>query len=277
MKFFVVSALLAAATVLANPTDPTTSAGAPEPPVTEASKLIDCGSETPSKVQDCDKPDTNFCGIACCGVQVNVTKTEAAGADKFIAALKTLLTEGNKTGMLHSVEGPDDHGFLSCEYTNAKGTHRVDMTISSEFSPSDEKQWSFLITAISHNEGADNGQNYKLAQHMLTAFAPLKEHFVSGVEYGCGMPTEEGFAGDFSSMEGDMNMGEWSGEDNFPEEWSGEDNFQEEPFDMSGEGEIEMGGDYSGEGEPLSEEPSEGHDLQTGEEEHEEPKKEELR
>jgi hypothetical protein len=267
MKFLVISTLFAA--VLANPT----ANSAPEPPVTEASKLIDCGSETPSKVQDCDKPDTNFCGIACCGVQVNVTKSEAAGADKFVAALATFLKEGNKTGLLHTVEGPDDHGFLSCEYTNAKGTHRLDMTVSSEFSPADEKQWSFLITAISHNEGNDNGQNYKLVQHVLTALAPLKEHFVSGVEYGCGMPADDGFEGDFSSMEGDLNMGEWSGEN--MGEWSGEDNFQEEPFDMSGEGDIEMpDGDYSGEGEPLSEEHSEGHDLQTGEEE-EEPKKEE--
>ena len=71
-----------------------------------------CGPDSPSKVNDCDKPDHGSCGGACC--MVDYVLPARPGAVNVTAHLynqiKSYLTKGGDDGSYAYVTGPDTAG-----------------------------------------------------------------------------------------------------------------------------------------------------------------------
>lgn len=147
-----------------------------------------CGTESPSKVNGCDKVDTDFCGKSCCGIEVTVdndTKREK---------VFELLDNYFKTDKDFGEPEQLDPSFQKIEWKNGDKVYSVELSVFSAEEESAETagtdlQLKFFIASLAKFKGSDNGQNYKLVTTIADGLKPhfAKDAIKTKIEYGCGV------------------------------------------------------------------------------------------
>jgi len=153
------------------------------------SAIDNCGSESPSKVKDCDQPDENFCGTSCCGLEVTIK--QKVEYKKLLDAIKAVF----KTDKSFDEPEVTDNNFLKATWKGDKNEHTVEMSLFEPESKEHKEEdfTKFFLASISKSEGTDNGQNHKIAASIVNALAETfpANSFTIAHEYGCGKQEDE--------------------------------------------------------------------------------------
>merc|ERR1711934_43126 len=155
-----------------------------------------CGGDRPSKVKDCDKPDTGSCGNACCIMDFTLATNTTYTYDHF----KAWLMKGGNDGSYAYVTGPDKAGHNPGDDLSKygipwdfifQGTHttiggyvdKIDFNLA-PVKGGGTKMRASTISGI-HGALGDNGQTYKTLMAMWEN-RHSKYSFSASIVHGCG-------------------------------------------------------------------------------------------
>eukprot|EP00930_Biecheleria_cincta_P038157 TRINITY_DN26217_c0_g1_i1.p1 TRINITY_DN26217_c0_g1~~TRINITY_DN26217_c0_g1_i1.p1 ORF type:complete len:362 (-),score=67.14 TRINITY_DN26217_c0_g1_i1:229-1314(-) len=157
----------------------------------QALPLSVCGSDHPSKVIDCDKPDLGSCGNACCVAELTVPNSEPATVYGSLKSALLTLDDYEFVGgddlSQYNITKPEPFRFI------AQGRHSAPKysgesadILNFAIFPDAWQGSTVRMFSVSRIHGAlgDNGQNYKTLAFLSKKFAGGAE---LAVRYGCGM------------------------------------------------------------------------------------------